>query len=393
MLILRSMTPLVVQFYNPTLNRTREIRKPLFWPTAADMSPSDWPYNEIYDGRLELDETNSQLAEFRPAVERFLVSRCWQTTSLMLVPPMDQDTIIIRAYTIDGDSFTVDINEDTTYLICDTVTIDLDVDNANPVFVDHTLIAPGQRDPETHTTSTIENLGYNGDCGYRYADGDTFQVKVVVDEQVHYDATAYPNDAGSHKTAGGEWGVMPHWNVSLIDTLNGDLIAVGGDTITVWLDMVDPVDLGNGNWEYTLTGHFENVPPDTFIYNTALLVRGAWDQGGNPGRWNNPVFTDAFFEDSFEDYTFRVELIDCYIWAGCPDVYGPDMIMGWIAPEDTNITVWATIIETCETTICPTEARLTRPCASKVISRRLPMIRIHGCCLMRLDLGSFMLIR
>ncbi|MBU0692974.1 hypothetical protein KKH18_14325, partial [bacterium] len=343
---------LVVQFYNPTLDRTREIRKPLFIPTAADMSPFDWPFNEIYDGRIEIDETNPAFVEFY-----LQWNGSWYLgageDSLMLVPPMDQDTIIIRAFTIDGDSFTVDINSDTTYLICDTVIIDLDVDNINPDFVDHTLIAPGLRDPETHSTSTIENLGWNGDCGYRYAEGDTFSVKVVVTEQVHFDPTGLGEAYGHCQDGGGDWMVNgKYWNAAVIDTIDGELYVFTGDTIKAYIDDVQPVDLGNGNWEYTLVGHFENIPPATFIYDACLLVRGAWDQAGNPGRWNNPVFDDAFDDDSFEDYTFRIELIDCYIWAGCPDVYGPDMIMGWIAPEDTNITVWATIIETCEITEC-----------------------------------------
>ncbi len=349
---------LVLEFRNPNTveNRRRQIRKPLFIPTCTNLDGSvgceDPDNNTIYDGRLEIDEHNLALAEFR-----YQWNGTWfinaGTDSQMLVPITGQDTIIVSAWTVDGDSFQV-LGNDTIYLICDTTDAVLDVDNDNPEFLEWTGIAPGVRQPGTHSTATVENAGWDDDCGFRYADGDTFQLVVHADEQVHYDPNAYPNEDGS-EMVGGDWKITGNWQISLVDSTAGQLIVWNGglDTIMVELISVLPESLDTDEWAYTLTGRIYNLPADTFIYNSCFVIRGAWDQGANPGRYNQPPFSDAFEEDSFEDTTFCLHLIPCDPWAdGCPDVYGPDLINGWIAPEDTNITVCATIIETCEITDC-----------------------------------------
>ncbi|MCB9366153.1 MAG: hypothetical protein H6506_02855 [Calditrichaeota bacterium] len=361
---------LVIEFRNPTIlpgdtePRYRRVYKPLFKTTCDDLDGSpgceDPPNNTIYDVRLENENdasTTDALVEIR-----YMWNGTWfinaGTDSQMLVPITGQDTVIVSAWTIDGDSVVDSISVDTlVHLTCDTTYAWLDVDNDNPEYLEWTGIPAGTRDPATHSTATVNNDGWDGDCGFRYAEGDTFQITVRVDEQVHFDPAAYPNTDGSAYGGGGvgDWVETGNWQISLVDSTAGLLIdngAAPGTYIQVELVSVDPESLANNEWEYTLTGRIYNMPVDTFIYNACFVIRGAWDQGGNPGRYNEPTFSDAFEEDSFEDTTFCVHLIPCDHFVGCPDVYGPDMIMGWIAPEDTNITVCATIIETCELTLC-----------------------------------------
>ncbi|NUO18032.1 proprotein convertase P-domain-containing protein [bacterium] len=351
---------LVLEFRNPNTveNRSRIIRKPLFIPpcTNLDGTPGceDPDNNTIYDGRLELDEHINALAEFR-----YQWNGTWfqnaGTDSQMLVPITGQDTIIVSAWTIDGDSSIQIIGPDTIFLICDTTVAYLDVDNDNPEFLEWTGIAPGARDPATHSTATVNNDGWDGDCGFRYAEGDTFQLTVRASEQVHFDPAAYPNEDGSSygPNGTGDWIETGNWQISLVDSTAGLLIPNGLGYVTVELISVTPESLDWDEWEYTLVGRIYNMPADTFIYNACFVIRGAWDQGANPGRYNEPAFSDAYEEDSFEDTTFCLHLIPCDPWAdGCPDVFGPDSLLGWIAPEDTNITVCATIIETCEITDC-----------------------------------------
>ena len=355
---------LVVEFRNPDNSRSRYVRKPLFRPgptcTNYDGIPpcQDPPDNTIYDGRLELDEHVQALAEFR-----YMWNGTWFVNagadSQMLVPITGQDTIIVAAWTVDGDSMVDSISVDSIFfLVCDTTFAELDVDNENPEFLEWTGIAAGVREEDTHSTATVDNIGWDGDCGFRYAEGDTFQLVVRASEQVHYDSLAYPNTDGSDYGVGGigDWIETGQWQISLVDSTAGLLIENPdnpGTYVTVELLSVTPDSLANNEWQYTLVGTLSNLPVDTFIYNACFVIRGAWDQGGNPGRYNEPSFSDAFEDDSFEDTTFCLHLIPCDPWAaGCPDVYGPDNILGWIAPEDTNITVCATIIETCELTMC-----------------------------------------
>ncbi len=78
--------------------------------------------------------------------------------------------------------------------------------------------------------------------------------------------------------------------------------------------MVDSVSLDSVY--YTLYGYFD-FPPGAaayFVFNpgpvdsVALVIRAAWDEAGNPGRYNNPVFTDGLENDACEDTTFWVTL-------------------------------------------------------------------------------------
>jgi len=355
---------LVIEFRNPNNSRSRYVHKPLFvpGPTCTDYNGippcQDPPENTIYDVRLELDEENNALAE-----ARYMWNGTWFINagqdSQMLVPITGQDTIIVAAWTVDGDSMVDSVSVDTIYfLVCDTTDALLDVDNDNPDFLEWTGIAPGTREEDTHSTATVDNIGWDGDCGFRYAEGDTFQLIVHASEQVHYDSTAYPNTDGSDygPNGVGDWVETAQWQISLVDSTAGLLIENPdnpGTYITVELVSVTPESLDVDEWKYTLLGTITNLPVDTFIYNACFVIRGAWDQGGNPGRYNEPAFSDAYEADSFEDTTFCLHLIPCDPWAaGCPDVFGPDSILGWIAPEDTNITVNATIIETCELTMC-----------------------------------------
>ncbi|MCC6477370.1 hypothetical protein IT157_09990, partial [bacterium] len=357
---------LYVEFHNPSNTRSRIVAKPLFKTLCEDLDGSlgceDPDSNTIYDGRLENADPDAFIDTDALMEFSYMWNGTWFITagmdSLMLVPIKGQDTILVNAWTVDGDSIVDSISVDEIYYFtCPQVSAELDVDNDNPEFLEWTGIATGVRDEDTHSTATVQNNEWDGDCGFRFAEGDTFSITVHASEQVHYDPAAYPNSDGSeYGAAEGLWQITGNWQISLVDPATQYLIPNGsapGDYIAVELVTVTPESIDVDEWEYTLIGRIYAMPEDTFIYNSCFVIRGAWDQGGNPGRYNTPPFSDAYEEDSFEDTTFCVDLIPCDVFAaGCPDVYGPDMIHGWIAPEDTNIVVCATLIETCELTDC-----------------------------------------
>ncbi len=358
---------LVLQFYNPTNGRLREVRKALFVPACANLNGVgpcvDAPDNTIYDGRIELSESNAGLIEFR-----YVWLGTWFTMagadSQMLVDWDDQDTIVVRAYTIAGDSMVTD----TTFLICDTLARDLDVDNINPDFLEWTGIAPGATDPATGSTATVLNVGPDPvDCpnpGFRFEDMELFAFDVVMSEQVHEAAPGfYPDSAGSRPDGSGNWPITRNWQISAINSSTQDIIIAFGDTVFVVIDSVGEEHLANDSVKYHLYGHFnlpDAWPAGYIMYDVGLVIRSAWDQGGNPGRYNNPPYTDAYENDSSEDTTFFATFVGCDPWAaGCPIVYGePDGIgnydptYGWISAEEDSVVVRATIIETCELTLC-----------------------------------------
>ncbi|MFZ5432589.1 MAG: hypothetical protein ACOZB3_02335, partial [Calditrichota bacterium] len=192
-------------------------------------------------------------------------------------------------------------------------------------------------------------------------------------EPLHFDPAGYPNDLGSHPDGSGFWpifaGDSPYrgaWQVSAIDLRTGELFAFGpsaGDSCVTWIDSVLVDTVSNTEVNYILAGHFDfpaaaaawfaaNGPA---VDSVCLVIRSAWDQAGNPGRYNNPVFNDGLRWDSSEDTTFCVILQTSDPWAaGCPLVWGrPDSVLGWIAAEEDSVIVRATIIETPEIAICP----------------------------------------
>lgn len=355
---------LVVQFINPNVYpgdlapRIRTVRKALFQPTSNTLAPDPLIHNTIFHGMIEKDDVFSSLIEFR-----YFWNGTWYIgpglDSIMLVPYDQQDTILVRAWTIKGDSL---IN-DSTYLTCDTVMFYLDVDNRNPDFRSGwTGVAVG-RDPNTGTTPTVQNLGFGNDCGFRFSDNDRFRLRVLMTEAVHYDPLAYPNELGSHHDGFGYWPTPADefrgaWQISPIDLRTGDLVVLGGDTIKVVLDsvFVDSLTAPTDSAYYILAGHFDlpNALPPFVLDSVCLVIRSAWDAAGNPGRYNNPIFTDGLSNDSAEDTTFCVVLVGGDPWAaGCPLVWGvSDSVLGWIAAEEDSVIVRATIIETSEITEC-----------------------------------------
>ncbi|MFH1010431.1 MAG: hypothetical protein V1784_04250, partial [bacterium] len=325
------------------LTRERIVRRPLFSVTPTTDALAN---NTIYHGRL----TNFWLDASTPS-PYYQFIYMWNGTwfisggmdSIELVDFNDQDTVLVTITSIDDS-----LGE------CDSVLADLDVDNINPEFKDWTGIAPGTRDANTGSTPSVWNMGWGNDCGFRFGEGDTFRLKVKLSEAVHYDAAAYPNDDGSWRAPSGEWLLTRNWQISAIDVATQDLVIVGTDTVQVFLDSVTESFSPADSFYYILQGHFENIHDNYCNTDVLLLVRSAWDQAGNPGRYNNPVFTDAYEEDSCEDTTFAVHIvnIDPFI-IGCPLVWNlTDSIPGWIAPEDSDVEVIASIIETSELWAC-----------------------------------------
>ncbi len=162
-------------------DRVREIRKGLFHPALADMFPDPVSGNTWYDGFQELWNLDLNVLEFR-----YLWHGTWfdgtGTDSLMLVPLGAKGVVHVSATLIEG----ADGSE------CSAITGLLRVDNTLPDFV-----AVFPVDTLTGTTETVENLRPRPVCGICYGDGDRFRVRVRLNEEVHYDAADYPNEAGS----------------------------------------------------------------------------------------------------------------------------------------------------------------------------------------------------
>jgi hypothetical protein len=325
--------------------RERIVRRPLFSVTPATDAAGD---NTIYHGRL----TNFWLDATTPSPYYqfiFMWNGTWFISggmdSIELVDFDDQDTVLVSVAGLDSSG-----------IDCDTVHAPLDVDNINPEFYDWTGIAPGTRDPNTGSTPSVLNLGVDNDCGFRFAEGDTFRLKVKLTEQVHFDSSAYPNKMGCHRSSpSGEWALSRNWQITLWDDAANDLLIIG-DTVEVFLDWVEEQVINPDSVYYILTGHFESIPDNYCNTNCRFIIRSAWDQAGNPGRYNNPPFTDAYEEDSAEDTSFALAIvnIDPFI-IGCPLVWNlTDSIPGWIAPEDLDVEVKASIIETREIWACDT---------------------------------------
>ncbi|MDD5088179.1 MAG: hypothetical protein PHI18_05210, partial [bacterium] len=390
-----SLDTLIVQFINPNIYlpesgpRVRELRKGLFRPTSTSLTPDANIRNTIFDGFIERDDDNQSFIEFR-----YFWNGTWfigaGQDSIMMVPYDQQDTIIVRAFMKAVESID---DGDTIYSECDTFFIDsLDIDNINPDFRASTVsnnwsgwTAPGH-DPITGSTRTVQNLGWdadgNGDpedCGFRFGDGEPFRLRVKMSEWLHHNDDAYPNSSGSHNSSSGYWPLANDvyrgaWQISPIDIRTEDVFAFGpnlGDSCVVVLDSVLVDTVSTDSVYYTLCGHFD-FPPAAVAWfaangpvvdSVALVIRSAWDQAGNPGRYNNPVWGDGLTNDSAEDTTFWATLVTSDPWAaGCPLVWGkpttvhgwtaPDSLFGWIAAEEDSVIVWATIIETPELAEC-----------------------------------------
>ncbi|MFZ5433498.1 MAG: hypothetical protein ACOZB3_06970, partial [Calditrichota bacterium] len=209
-----TLDTLVVQFVNPNIYppetepRIRELRKALFRPTSASLAPDPTIRNTIYDGFIERDDVDERFIEFR-----YYWNATWFIApgfdSIMLVPYNQQDTIIVRAFMIAGDSILSIVGNDTNYLVCDTVFIDsLDIDNINPDFQSGWTGVAAGRHPVTGSTPTVLNLGYGSDCGFRFGDGERFRLQVKMTEPLHFDPAGYPNDLGSHPDGSGFWPIF-----------------------------------------------------------------------------------------------------------------------------------------------------------------------------------------
>ncbi len=328
---------------NETPTRERVIRRPLYH------QPDTLANNSIYHGRLTryYNPADGLLTPYFQFI--YMWNGTWFISggmdSIEMVDFNKQDTVLVTVTVIDSNDA----------LECDSVFADLDVDNINPEFYDWTGIAAGTRDPNTGSTPSVWNLGVDNDCGFRFGEGDTFKLKVKLSESVHFDSAAYPNTDGSWRDPGtGEWKLTRNWQISAIDNMTEDLLIVAGDTIKVWLDEVIEDSVAYDSSYYTLIGRFTNIPDDYCNTNVNLLIRSAWDQAGNPGRYNNPVYTDAYEADACEDTSFAIYIvnIDPFI-IGCPLVWNlTDSIPGWIAPEDLDVEVIASIIETPEVWAC-----------------------------------------
>jgi len=392
-----TLDTLVLQLINPTIYppetepRIRELRKALFRPISNSLTPDPTIRNTIFDGFIERDDDNESFIEFR-----YFWNGTWfigaGQDSIMLVPYDQQDTIIVRAFMIAVDSIDGE-SGDTIYSVCDTFFIDsLDIDNINPDFRNSTLannwsgwVGPGH-DPITGSTQSVQNLGWDADgdgepedCGFRFGHNEPFRLRVKMTEWLHHNDDAYPNELGSHHDGSGYWPTPNDvyrgaWQISPIDIRTEDVFAFGpnlGDSAVVVLDSVLVDTVSTDSVYYTLYGHFEFPPAAVawFLANgpvvdsVALVIRSAWDQAGNPGRYNNPVWGDGLTNDSAEDTTFWVTLVTSDPWAaGCPLVWGrpttvhgwtaPDSLFGWIAAEEDSVIVWATIIETPELAFC-----------------------------------------
>ncbi|RPH93652.1 hypothetical protein EHM69_09625, partial [candidate division KSB1 bacterium] len=372
-----TLDTLVIQFVNQNENpvRIRELRKPLFRPLSIDMMPDVVQNNTLYHGRLTRAPENEALVEFR-----YFWNGTWfigaGEDSIMLVDYNKEDTILFKAFVRAVDSVVVDGDDRTVYYAeCpDTLRALIDIDNINPRFRASTTafnwsgVLAG-RDPITGSTPTVKNEGWDSDgdgdpedCGFRFADDEHFTLKVKASELLHHDPNWYPNIDGSHTNAGHYFPETRAWQISAIDLRTTGLVRFLGDTVRTWVDSISWDQINADSVYYTLHGHFDfpasaaawfALHPEPYD-SVALVIRGAWDEAGNPGRYNNPVFNDGLRNDSFEDTTFRVIFYDLNPWAaGCPLVWGiPDSVLGWIAAEEDSIIVKATIIETGELTEC-----------------------------------------
>jgi hypothetical protein len=371
-----TLDTLILQFINPNYSppRIREVRKGLFRPASASLVPDPWIHNTIFHGMLERDDVNEALVEFR-----YFWNGTWfigaGEDSLMLVPYNQQDTILIKAFVQAVDTI---IGTDTTYNNCpDTLYALLDVDNINPHFRNGWTDWPNPvgHHPVTGSSNTVKNLGWDADgdgdaddCGFRFSDGEHFRLKVKLTEKVHEfpnSSPYFPDTSGSHHDAGGYWPLTKNWQISPIDLRTGDIFSFGSvaawDSCKVVLDSVLMDSVNAGNVYYTLYGYFD-FPPSAITYfalnpdpvdSVALVIRAAWDEAGNPGRYNNPVFNDGLKNDACEDTTFFVTLTSPSPWTGCPLVYGrPDSVLGWITAEEDDVVVRVTIIETDEIAEC-----------------------------------------
>ncbi len=107
----------------------------------------------------------------------------------------------------------------------------------------------------------------------------------------------------------GAWPLTRGWQLSPIDLRTGKVVGFGPDSVVVNLDSVLVDKRSDTEVYYTLAGTIHIPAAATLPYDSvALVIRAAWDQGGNPGRYNNPVFDDAWRWDSAEDTTFRIIL-------------------------------------------------------------------------------------
>ncbi|MCX6600734.1 MAG: hypothetical protein NT025_04135, partial [bacterium] len=374
-----TLDTLIVQFINLNYSppRVREVRKGLFRPACVELNGDpgcgDVWNNQIDNvGRLERDSSNKAWVEYR-----YYWNGTWfrnaGVDSLMLVPYDQQDTILVKAFVQAVDTI---IQGDTTYNTCpDTLYAWLDVDNINPHFRSGWTgwNNPGH-DPVTGSSKTVKNLGWDADgdgdaedCGFRFSDGEHFRLKVKLTEKVHeFDQSYFPDTSGSHHNASGFWPLTRNWQISPIDLRTGDIFSFGStaawDSCKVVLDSVLVDSVRADSVYYTLFGYFD-FPPAAITYfasnpnpvdSVAMVIRAAWDEAGNPGRYNNPVFNDGLRNDASEDTTFFVTLTSPSPWTGdCPLVYGRvDSVLGWITAEEDDVVVRTTIIETSEIGTC-----------------------------------------
>jgi hypothetical protein len=344
---------LVLQITNlsdPT--RFTILRKALWVPASmTDTSLVTDPNhsNTIYDGALYRWPANPNMIEFV-----WLWNGTWYLgagqDSTMLVRWNESDSVSVRAWTINGTGTSVcPAREDTLF-----------VDNENPDFLSWTG-APASHDPITGSTPTVKNVGVGTNCGFRFGDNTAFQLDVVMSEWVRPLTGMEPDwyhRAGSNPDANAFWPITRNWQISAIDRSTQRIVTIGGDTVDVQVDSVVVAEtFANDSIRYRIYGSIDlpaSTPAEYVNDNVTLVIRSAWDQAGNPGRYNNPPFTDHWFNDASEDTSFHITLVNFNPWAvACGTVYDIQhpTRTGWIGAED-SLRAEITIVETPYISLC-----------------------------------------
>ena len=175
-------------------------------------------------------------------------------------------------------------------------------------------------DQATYTTLTIDNVnprivetvGYTYDHATRTAAFDTTPVVSMVGNSFEVVLkTNEPLRTDNLNVVGNSLVVDPGWSAVIVDE-NGDPIQVGMDILSA--SVVDVEDLGDN--EYRVLIEIVDLNSPVELLNQVVVLRLPWDEGGNPGRVNNPSYPtneDLFYQDSSE-VAFNVHILNARPW-------------------------------------------------------------------------------